>query len=75
MRSLAYAALGIIVVVFGFLFFSSGFGTGANQPATFTVAGALIMLGLVLFFMGIYRRGQESRSSRATQETTQATAQ
>jgi sulfite exporter TauE/SafE len=61
LRSLTWVLLGVIVVIVGFLFFSSGFATAANQPATFTIAGAVLMLGLVIFFQGIYRRGQESK--------------
>ena len=64
MRSLTWVVFGVIVVIVGFLFFSSGFAAGANDPATFTLAGAVIMLGVVLFFMGIYRRGQESGPKR-----------
>lgn len=66
MKALTWAALGVVVVIIGFLFFSSGFSPAANQPATFTIAGAVIMLGLVLFFQGIYRRGQDSRTKQTT---------
>ena len=65
MKALTWVVLGVVVVIVGFLFFSSGFATAANQPATFTIAGAVIMLGLVFFFQGIYRRGQESKPKQA----------
>ena len=65
MRALTWVVLGVVVVFLGFLFFSSGFATAANQAATFTIAGAVIMLGIVLFFQGVYRRGQESKSKAA----------
>lgn len=65
MRAVTWVVAGVLVVILGFLFFSAGFGTAANQPATFTIAGAVIMLGMVLFFQGIYRRGQESRPKAA----------
>jgi O-antigen/teichoic acid export membrane protein len=66
LRAITWVVLGLLVVIFGFLFFSAGFATAANQPATFTIAGAVIMLGLVLFFQGIYRRGQESKPKTAS---------
>jgi len=61
LRSLVWIVLGVIAVFVSYLFFSSGYISGVNQPLAFTIAGAVLMLGLVLFFQGIYRRGQESK--------------
>lgn len=61
MRSLFYAVLGVVVAVLGFISLASS----SFDPAS-TFAGALIMLGLVLFFQGVYRRGQESKPKQTT---------
>ncbi|MDV3278200.1 MAG: hypothetical protein LYZ69_07015 [Nitrososphaerales archaeon] len=66
MKSLTYVLIGVVVIILGSIFFSSGFDPAADQPTTFTIAGAVIMLGLVLFFQGIYRRGQESKPKQTS---------